>query len=291
MNTIVAKLNDFVTYVRTHLSGSEKSADVLKNTPTETANAGAAPAPTPPPIVGDAHDGGKSAGAEPPAASPTPPPAIPPKPKPKRTGHGRLPADAYRQAQHIDVPHAHLRPGDPCPSCNRGRLHLLPTPARILRIFGQAPLAAKCWDCERCRCGTCGHVFTAIAPPEAQGPKFDESAASMIAVCTYGAGIPFHRLECLQRNMETPLPASTQWQIVSERVELVRPIHDELRRIAAQADVVHTDDSYVRVLELMGVRRERRVLAASDQARTLRRARARRAGGGARRRVILSAAA
>ena len=240
-----------------HLSGSEKSADVLKHTPTETADAGVAP---PSPAGGDTHDGGdgdsvKSAGAEPLA----PPPVAPPKAKPKRRGHGRVPATAYRQAQHIDVPLAHLRPGDPCPRCKRGHLNPLQAPARILRIFGQAPLAAKCWDCERCRCATCGHVFTATAPPEAQGPKFDETAASMIAVCNYGVGIPFHRLEGLQRNLETPLPASTQWQIVSERVELVRPVHVELRRLAAQADVLHSDDSYVRVLELMGVRRERLV--------------------------------
>jgi hypothetical protein len=68
-------------------------------------------------------------------------------------------------------------------------------PARLLRIVGQAPLVAMCWECERLRCSGCGLVHTAAAPCEARGVKYSESAVAMIAMQRYGLGVPFHRVE------------------------------------------------------------------------------------------------
>ncbi len=176
-------------------------------------------------------------------------------------GHGRIPASAYPEARHVTVGHDTLHPGDTCPDCARGRLHPLPVPARIVRIFGQAPLAATCWDCERLRCGGCGQVFTARAPAEAQGPKYADSAASMMALLRYGAGMPLNRLAHLQSNLQTPVPSSTQWEVVRDRAEALRPVHDELVRRAAAGRVLHNDDTHVRILELMGKRRAELLVA------------------------------
>jgi transposase len=132
-------------------------------------------------------------------------------------------------ARHIAVLHASLRAGDPCPKNGcKGKVYRLAEPAPILRIFGQPPLTAICWNCEQLRCNTCGKVYTARAPEEAQGEKYDETAASMIALLCYGTGMPFNRLDQLQRDLDTPVPASTQWDVVKERVERVRPVYDEL---------------------------------------------------------------
>jgi len=173
----------------------------------------------------------------------------------RRKGHGRIPASAYPNGRRVAVVHETLHPGDTCPDCARGKLHPLPEPARIVRIFGQAPLCATCWDCERLRCGGCGQVFTARAPPEAQGPKYSDSAASMMALLRYGAGMPLNRLARVQSNMQTPVPASTQWEAVRDRADAVRPVHDELVRRAAAGRVLHNDDTHARILELMGKRR------------------------------------
>jgi transposase len=170
-------------------------------------------------------------------------------------GHGRIPASGYPNAHVVSVEHPTLHAGDTCPDCGCGRLHSLSDPARILRIFGQAPLAAVCHDCERLRCGGCGKVFTARAPIEAQGPKYSESAASMIALLHYGAGVPFHRLAHLQSNMQTPVPATTQWEVVRDHAEELRPVFDALKDRAADGEVLHNDDTYVRILDLMGKRR------------------------------------
>ena len=58
----------------------------------------------------------------------------------------------------------------------------------LVRIVGQAPLAATVYSLERLRCGACGQVFTA-QEPEGVGPeKYDETAAAMIAQLKYGSG-------------------------------------------------------------------------------------------------------
>lgn len=170
-------------------------------------------------------------------------------------GHGRIPASAYPNADVVFVHHQTLHAGDTCPDCACGRLHSLPEPAHILRIIGQAPLVAVGHDCERLRCGGCGKVFTARAPIEAQGPKYSDSAASMIALMHYGAGMPFHRLAHLQGNLQTPVPATTQWEVVRDHADALRPVLDALKEYAADGEVLHNDDTYVRILDLMGKRR------------------------------------
>ena len=57
-------------------------------------------------------------------------------------------------------------------------------------------------------------MFTALEP-EGIGPeKYDETTAAMIALLKYGSGMPFYRLEKLEKALWTWLPSSTQWEIV-----------------------------------------------------------------------------
>ncbi|HEX6364387.1 MAG TPA: transposase [Albitalea sp.] len=119
------------------------------------------------------------------------------------------------------------------------------------------------WDCASLRCSGCGHVFTALLPEQARGPKYSESAASMMIVLRYGTGVPLHRLETMQRLLGVPVPASTQWEIARDHVQEVLPVYNVLVSLAANAPLVHNDDTYVRILELMGKRRSR-LIAAGD---------------------------
>lgn len=171
-------------------------------------------------------------------------------------GHGRNPASAYPGACQIEVLHESLLPGQRCPLCGRGTLFALKDPARFLRIVGQSPLVGICWNCQRLRCSGCGAVFTARAPDEAQGPKHSETAAAMLALLRYGGGMPHHRLDHLQRHLLAPVPASTQWEVVSDNVGGPEAACRDLCRLAAQASVLHNDDTNARVLSLMGKRRD-----------------------------------
>jgi hypothetical protein len=238
---------------------SEKTADVLKETPSgPSTDPSAAPpsgATNPTSTSGEAEPSGAQNDGTLSSGDPDHEQGGDPSSRGKRKGHGRISACAYQGARHVDVPHQHLRPGDTCPGCARGKVYRLPEPARIMRIIGQPPLAANCWDCERLRCASCGLVYTAQAPAEAQGPKYSESAASMMALLRYGGGMPLHRLARLQHNLQTPIPASTQWEVARDRASALRPVHNELCRQAASGRVLHNDDTYTRILEFMGKRR------------------------------------
>jgi transposase len=182
---------------------------------------------------------------------------------PAAKGHGRNGAAAYRSAARIDVPHPSLTAGDPCPACAEGIVYDKP-PGIVVRITGQAPLAATIYLLQKLRCHLCGQVFTAAAPAAAGSDKYDATAGAIIALLKYGSGLPFHRLECLQAYLEIPVPASTQWDIVHEFATTLTPVHAELIRQAAQGEVVHNDDTTVKILELMAAQAQREACSAAD---------------------------
>ena len=72
----------------------------------------------------------------------------------------------------------------------------------------------------------------------------------MIALLKYGSGMPFYRLEKLEQALGIPLSASTQWEMVEDEAELIQVARDELIREAAQGEVLHNDDTSMRVLRL-----------------------------------------
>src|SRR5712692_1391632 len=142
----------------------------------------------------------------------------------KRTGmrnarkRGRTPASAYAGARKVIVPHPELKHGDGCPECPKGKVY--------------------------------GQLFTA-PEPEGVGPeKYDETASEMVAQLKYGSGVPFNRIENLEKRLGVPLPAATQWEIVEEAAALLEPARDELIRQAAQGEVFHNDATSVRILTM-----------------------------------------
>ena len=169
---------------------------------------------------------------------------------PPPPGHGRNGVEAFNGARKVDIKHQKLTHGDRCPECGKGNVYGQKEPKVLVRVIGQAPLAATVYSLERLRCGACGQVFTA-QEPEGVGPdKYDETAAAMIAQLKYGAGTPFYRLEQLEAQMGIPLPAATQWEIVEEAAQPLKPALDKLIQYAAQGTVVHNDDTGMRVLTL-----------------------------------------
>lgn len=176
------------------------------------------------------------------------------KPKPARNkpaaGHGRNGASAYGGAPKIQVPHGSLQAGHPCPDGCGGKVYPLRDPGLLVRVHGQAPITATIYELEKLRCNLCGEVFTAAAPADVGEKKYDETAASMIALLRYGSGFPWNRLEGLQESLGIPLPAATQSEIVAGTAVRLRPALEELMRQAAQGEVVHNDDTSMRVLSL-----------------------------------------
>jgi hypothetical protein len=94
-------------------------------------------------------------------------------PKDKPNGHGRTPASAYTGATRVAVAHPALKHGGTCPECPKGKVYAQKEPRPLVRIVGQAPLAATVYNLEQLRCNACGQMFTA-PEPEGVGPqKYD----------------------------------------------------------------------------------------------------------------------
>lgn len=173
--------------------------------------------------------------------------------KTKRKGHGRNGADAYTGAKRVRVAHGSLKHGDRCPECGRGNVYDQKNePETLVRIVGQAPVQATLYDLQRLRCNACQQVFTADTPDGVGPDKYDATAGAMVGLLKYGAGVPFHRQEKLQQSLGIPLPASTQWEIVEDVAKKIAPAYAELIRQAAQGEVLHNDDTGIKILALNG---------------------------------------
>lgn len=180
--------------------------------------------------------------------------------KKETKGHGRNGIDTYIGADKIEVSHSSLKEKDRCPTCGKGKLYKL-EPASIVRVTGQAPLAAKVYEMARLRCNLCGQVFTAQSPEGIGDEKYDSASGAMLALLKYGSGVPFYRLEALQESLGIPLPASTQWEIVEQIAEKIDPVYKRLVKEAAQGDIIYNDDTVAKILSRMnlaGKEREKR---------------------------------
>ena len=149
------------------------------------------------------------------------------------------------------VTHESLCPGDDCPDCGKGTVYRQSDWALAVRLKGQPPVGGRVYPCERLRCHLCGKVYTAALPAEAGPAKYDPSVASIVATLRYGEGMPWNRLQRLQRLAGVPLPASDQWELVRDAAERgPRVAFEHLVWLGAQGELMHNDDTPMQVLEL-----------------------------------------
>ena len=173
----------------------------------------------------------------------------------KRKGHGRNGARAYSGARHINIDLPDLKSGAPCPQCFVGKVYDSP-PRIVVKVVGQAPLAATVYRQARVRCRLCDFTETAPMPAGVSSSKYDHSCASVLALLRYGSGMPHHRLDKLQASMHVPVPDATQWDLVEKAAATgPRLAFEEMIKQAAQGDLLHNDDTPARILALMGERR------------------------------------
>ena len=183
-------------------------------------------------------------------------------------GHGRNGAKAYSDSPIVQVGLLDLNPGDLCPQCETGKVYNSP-PRTLVKMKGQAPIAATVYELSRLRCRLCDAIFTAMLPAGVFDSKYDHSCASMLALLRYGSGMPFYRLQGLQESLNVPLPDATQWDIVAKALPGPKAVFKELILQGAQAPLLHNDDTPMRVLELMAARTKAERAGQEPQARAI----------------------
>ena len=85
------------------------------------------------------------------------------KPAKAKPGHGRIGAQAYRDAPVVKLDVGELQSGDVCPECTDGKVYNTP-PRTIVKVIGQPPLVATVYELGRLRCRLCDATFTAPMP-------------------------------------------------------------------------------------------------------------------------------
>ena len=92
--------------------------------------------------------------------------------------------------------------------------------------------------------------------------------ASIIATLRYGEGLPWNRIERIQKAAGVPLPASTQWLIVRDAISGgIEAAYGNLLTLAAQGELFHNDDTHMQVLELTKQLKQQEPLLEEDPER------------------------
>jgi hypothetical protein len=68
------------------------------------------------------------------------------------------------------------------PGVSEGQSNSLHDSGWLVRVKGQAPIAATVYELQKLRCNLCGEVFTAEAPEGVGEEKYDATTARMIAL-------------------------------------------------------------------------------------------------------------
>lgn len=172
----------------------------------------------------------------------------------KPAGHGRLPHTAYANTVEHTLTISELKPGDFCPEQCGGKLYRY-EPGILVRIKGQNLAAVHKYWIEKLRCATCGYLIQANVPDSIGKAKYDAAFKSILVLQKYYVAVPFYRQAYFQSLLETPLPASTQWQLIEEVFSVAIYVFSVLEHLAANGEIIHNDDSHVKITDLIRLNR------------------------------------
>jgi transposase len=171
--------------------------------------------------------------------------------KTKRKGHGHRAASDYSGARVVKCRHECLKTGDGCPASCGGRLYDLNEPAALMQFTGQPLITATRYERAALRCAKCQQRYIAPLPEGVKEERYDATCDATIALMRYGGGLPWHRQAGLQAMGGMPLGEATMWERCEATADAAMGIFLRLMRLAAGGEVMHTDDTWVRILSCL----------------------------------------
>jgi hypothetical protein len=175
----------------------------------------------------------------------------------RKAGHGRKASSAYTGARVVICRHPALKSGDHCPDpyC-RGHLYSVEPPAIFIQLTGQPLVGATRYEQDVLRCSACQERLTAPLPAGVAPQKYDPTCDVSLALAKYGAGLPLYRLARLQQSYGVPLPESVQFERCEAVADAALPVFLHLRRLAANGEVIFSDDTRVKILSCLKENKE-----------------------------------
>lgn len=189
------------------------------------------------------------------AASGTEPPAQTTEEMKKQKGHGKNGVVAFSNAKRFNSQLPQNTIGIFCPDCRGARLKSYRS-KKIIHVIGQPLFCAEIYEAQQARCPVCGKITTSALPSNSEqgiGKHviYDWSAAAMLLVLHYTAGMPFKRLELLHKSWGIPFSDANQWEVVNQAIEYLQPLLKALEDYAVEnVRTLKLDDTGSMVLEI-----------------------------------------
>jgi len=170
--------------------------------------------------------------------------------------HGRLAAKEYTGCVYVYSKFTDQTILDGfCPKCKEfntdSKLTFIKTRAPEAFLEGSPIINGKLLHSEHAICRVCGASFKSERPDDLKGKKkYSHSCRTSIAIHHYDAGMPFYRLDAIQKYQGVPLPKSTQSDLMEQLYnEPVKYVVDELQKYAANGLKIYFDDTPACILE------------------------------------------
>jgi len=81
--------------------------------------------------------------------------------------------------------------------------------------------------------------------------RYEASADVAIVLAKYGAQLPFYRLAQMQESCGVPISESVMFERSEQVADQVLPVYLALKKEAANGEVIHTDDTAVKILSCL----------------------------------------
>jgi hypothetical protein len=168
-------------------------------------------------------------------------------------GHGRMAHTRYKDSVEYTLNIEDLKSGDACPLDCGGKVYEFKPkmPKVLLRIVGQKVAEVRKIIVQRLRCNLCHYLIQAEIPAWVGTEKYDAGFKAWVVLQKYRVAVPFYRQENFQKLLDFPLPDATQWDLVEKVAGFCYQVFDSLTVMAANSDVIHKDDTRVRIQEII----------------------------------------
>lgn len=172
--------------------------------------------------------------------------------KKRKRRSGRLSSKHYTQAKIVNCTNEEVSVGSNCPNklC-KGRLYDTKKPQAFIKLDGAAIISATNYMRECLRCNSCQQRFTAKLPDGVKFEKYDITTDVALALHKYECCLPFYRISQIQKAIGVPIASSTQYARIESLADKIFPIYRELEKFAASSELLHQDDTTVRILSVM----------------------------------------
>lgn len=169
----------------------------------------------------------------------------------KGKGHGRRNLRLHAHVESVRCPHQHLKAGEACPACAKGRLNRH-RPQSKTCVTAVNLFLVQIFELESLRCGGCQEITTAAEPAvvkECIG-RYHPSAIATLAVLRYAFGMPSWRLADFTALQGIEIPDTTQFGLFEHACRAGAPVLRVLSLLAANSRRSWRDDSPMRINDL-----------------------------------------